>query len=301
MAWRWSRVLVAASLLVAGSVAGCGGSKAASPPASNAAPTTTPEEEEVSAGLYEHHAHHHYGGVTRLIAISLDTIGGEPQERAQIEKIRADLHARMDPARAAERALYAALAEGIVAGGIDHAKVDAAVAQVSSTSGGVADATADALDQLHAVLTPAQRAALVDKVEAHWQVWQAANAAEQRDAAGRPRRGGRLERLAREIGLTQDQQDKIHATLAASPAPPFDAQSVSAHIKAFGDAFQGDTFDAKALATSSAANQRLAGAGAARVARFYEAVDPVLTADQRTKLADILREHASYDPNAVGG
>jgi hypothetical protein len=34
---------------------------------------------------------------------------------------------------------------------------------------------------------------------------------------------------------------------------------------------------------------------------FYETVDPLLTADQRAKLAAILREHASYEPGKAGG
>ncbi len=302
MAWRRSRVGVALVLAIAaGTSVGCGSSASSSPPAANATAAATPEDEAASAGLNEHHRHHHHGGVTLLIALSLDTLGGEPQERAAIEKIRADLHAKMEPARAAEQALHVALADGIAAGGIDKAKVDAALAQVTAAAGAVNDATTDALNQLHATLTPPQRAALVDKVEAHWEVWQKANAFEQKDATGQPRKGGQLARLAGEIGLTQDQLDKIHASLAASPRPPFEPEKVAAHIKAFGDAFRAETFDAKTLTTGSGANAHLATFGAARMVRFYEAVDPVLTADQRGKLAAILKEHASYNPGAAGG
>jgi Spy/CpxP family protein refolding chaperone len=300
MSWTSSAVRAAAALLIIGSV-GCGasGGSQAAPATPAAAPS--PEEEAISAGLNEHHRHHHYGGVTMFIALSLDTLGENTPERAAIEKIRADLHAKMEPARAAERSLQSLLADGIAAGGIDHAKADSMLASISAAAGASHDAAIGALNELHAALTPPERSALADKVEAHWEVWQSANAEEKRDATGRPRHEGHLERLENEIGLTQDQLDKIHATLAAVPPATYDPQKVAAHVKAFGDAFRADTFDAKTLTTASDANSALARFGSAQMVRFYEAVDLVLTADQRKKLSEILHEHASYDLAPAGG
>jgi Spy/CpxP family protein refolding chaperone len=297
----WKRQGFAVALLIAAGAVGCGSSAASNHPVSNATPAATPEDEEVSAGLSEHHRHHHHGGVTLLIALSIDTLGISPEQRAAVEKIKDDLHARMEPARATEQLLHSLLADGIAAGAVDHAKVDAALAQVIAAAGAVHDATTDALNQLHAALTPLQRATLGDKVEAHWEVWQRANAEEQKDSTGQPRKDGQLARLAGEIGLTQNQLDRIHASLAGVIAPRFDSQEISAHVRAFGDAFRADTFDAKTLTTGTGADAHLAGLGAARMVRFYEAVDPVLTADQRSTLAGILREHASYNPSAAGG
>jgi hypothetical protein len=97
----------------------------------------------------------------------------------------------------------------------------------------------------------------------------------------------------RELRLTQDQIVMIHAKLAGAPPPPFDPQVVANHIHAFGEAFRADAFDARTIPGGSA-DVELSAFGAARVARFYEAVDPVLTAEQRAKLAEILREHAAY-------
>jgi Spy/CpxP family protein refolding chaperone len=240
--------------------------------------------------------------VTLLIALSLDTLGVSGDQRAAIGKIHGDLLAKLEPARAAEQALHTALADGIAAGGIDRAKIDAALAQVSAAAAGAHDATADALDQLHATLTPEERGALADKVIAHWHVWQTATADEQRDPSGQPRKGGRLAPLAAEIGLTPDQVDKIHAALASpgASAPAFDPQEVETHVRAFADAFRSGSFEAKTLASGATADAHLAGAGAARMVRFYEAVDTAITADQRAKLAAILREHASTNPSAAG-
>jgi hypothetical protein len=77
-------------------------------------------------------------------------------------------------------------------------------------------------------------------------------------------------------------------------AKHYDKAEAEAHLKAFAAAFEADTFDAKTVTTGGPANAHLAAWGAHRMAHFYEAVTPVLTPDQRTKLADIVRHHANY-------
>ncbi len=249
------------------------------------------------AGLREHHRYHHHGGVTLFVAMSLDTLGVSPEQRAAVEKIRATLHARMDPARIAEQGLMATLADGLAAGSIDTAKVNAGIAQVNAAAAAVHDASADALNELHAVLTPPQRAALVDKVESHWAVWQDANARDRSPGGDR-----RLATLAAELDLTPDQVSKIQAGLGEKmrAVPAVDPREVSAHVHAFGDAFRGERFDARALTTTNGTDARLAGWGATHLALLVETMSAVLTPDQRAGLAQILRAHATHDPNAQG-
>jgi Spy/CpxP family protein refolding chaperone len=288
--------MAAAVLIAAGATVGCAGSAANSPPAATAS-TAAAGNDDVAAGLTEHHRYHHHGGVTLFIAMSLDTLGVSPEQRAAVEKIRTDLHAQMGPARTAEQNLAVTLADGLAAGHIDRAQVDAAVARVTAAAATVHEASADALNELHAALTPPQRAALVDKVESHWAVWQKANAEE---AGSANRDDGQLATLATDLGLTQDQVDKIRAGLgeAMKVAPRLDPQEISAHLRALGDAFRSEKFDAKGLPDASGANAHLVGWGASHMAHFVEAVTPVLTPDQRTKLAERLREHATHDPSA---
>lgn len=116
------RTWIAATVLLgAWATAACGGSAAKSAPAA-VAPSPGPDDE--TAALMEHHRYHHHGGVTLLIAMSLDTLGISPEQRPAVEKIETDLHARMEPARDAERGLTSALADGLDAGIIDRGKVD---------------------------------------------------------------------------------------------------------------------------------------------------------------------------------
>jgi Spy/CpxP family protein refolding chaperone len=283
--------MIATLLLGALAAASCGGTSAnARPPATAASASAV---DEVAAGLTEHHRHHHHGGITLLIALSLDTLGVSPEQRPAVERIQKELHARMEPARAAEQKLAATLADGVAAGKFDATGLDAAVAQVIAAAETVHDASAALLNELHAVLTPAERAAVVDKVEAHWAVWQKANAEE--DDPVNPARG-RLAMLATDLGLMQSQVDRIRMSIGEGlkSVPRLDTQAIATYLRAFGDAFRGEKFDAKALTGANGANAHLAGSGAAHLAHFIETVSPVLTPDQRAEFAQMLREHSAH-------
>jgi len=334
----WKCGLLAASLILGGNVAmfGCGGgSESAPPPAAPAAsasaapvasasaapvasasaapaasetPATPPpeessaqEDEAAAAELVEHHRHHHHGGVGQFVAMSLETLGVTSEQRATIEGIQTALRAKLEPARAADRKVIELLADGIAAGKIDKAKVDAAVAQLEAVSGAVHAATVEALGKLHAALTEPQRAALVDKVQAHWQVWQQANEA---GAAGpEPHEHGRLEALTKDLSLTPDQVEKIRSNLHSAMANArehLDPEKVTARINAFAAAFEAPTFDAKTLKPGEL-NLHLASWAAARMARFYEIATPVLTPEQRTKLAEHVREHLNHEEAPPAG
>jgi hypothetical protein len=289
--------IIATVLMGAWATAGCGGASANTPPPATAARAS--DVDDATAGLVEHHRHHHHGGLTLMIALSLDTLGVSPEQRPAVEKIRNDLHARMEPARAAEQKLAAMLAAGLAAGNLDAASVDAAVAQVTAAAATVHNASSDALNELHAMLTPTERAALVDKVESHWAVWQKANA-EKTDSANPER--GRLAMLATDLDLTQVQEDKIREGLREGmrAVPRLDPQEIAAHLRAFGDAFRGDKFDARVLTTANGVDAHLAGWGAAHLAHFIEAVSPVLTPNQRAKFTERLREHSAHNPSDGG-
>ena len=132
------------------------------------------------------------------------------------------------------------------------------------------------MNQLHTALTPPERRALVDKVQAHWTVWKHVNTEE----PGGRARGTRLAKLGEELSLPDDQLQKIGDALkAASPpeAARLDPARVEAHVKAFTDAFAADAFDANAIRTADGANAHVATVGAARMAHFYEVVTPLLT------------------------
>jgi Spy/CpxP family protein refolding chaperone len=270
--------------------------------ASSAPAAPSPEDEEVSADLGEYHRHHHHGGVTMFIAMSLDSLGVAPDQAAKIEKIQGDLFAKMEPARAAEQKVLNILADWIVAGKSDEPKVKGAIEGVKTASIGVHDAVVKSLNELHAALTPEQRATLVDKVESHWEVWKNAN--NQDEAAGDEAHPGQLDRVAKDLNLTADQVTKIRATFSerVSKHPlKFDATQVEAHLQEFATAFESETFDAKLLKHGPFAQQHVAVWGAWRMAHFYEALGPALTPEQRAKLSAEMKEHAAAKSGILDG
>lgn len=262
--------------------------------ASAQAPVT--EEDSVNEELRDYHRHHHHGGVTMFIAMAIDTLGLDTAKKAQVTKIQTDLQAKMAPARDAEHDLLSTIADGVAAGKLDTGKVDAAVSKVATASAAIHAATTDALTQLHDALAPVERTALVDKVKAHWEVWQNVD----HEKAGSGEKGTHLAKLTALLSLTPDQVDKLTQALREETpvTPQTDSKPVDAYIQAFATAFVADKFDAKSLSTpATAAAGHVARHGGAETARVYEAITPVLTAEQRTKLAAHLRERLN-DPYA---
>jgi Spy/CpxP family protein refolding chaperone len=267
----------------------------APPPMASAAPappTPNPQGAEVAEG--QEHREHHHGGALSLVLMSLKDVDLSADQQASADKIRTDLLGKMEPARAAEKDFAGTLADGVAAGSVDRAKTDAAINKLVTQVQGLQDASFAALNQLHAVLTAPQRAKLVDALQTHWEKWKEAHGRDEQDDP--QHRSGFLLALVAHLGLSQEQAEKIkanfHDKMKASPQDHAHKE-VQDHLQAFATAFKADAFDAKKLGGGKAANGHIARWGATRRARFLEAAAPVLTPDQRTKLAQVIRDHAS--------
>jgi hypothetical protein len=237
----------------------------------------------------DHHVHHR-AGIALYIEISLETLEPTQHQADALKKIRRELHDKMLPAHNAEKTILHGLATGIKAGAIDRAQVDAALAELKTAVGGIHDAVAASLDELHATLDADQRKRLVAQVERHFRIWHKAHPHE---ASEPDKTGGHLARLAKQLALTDQQVATIRTSYDKSIAdmPPFDREKAKEHVKAFAAAFESDKFDAHAILSSD--NSEMATWGITRTVRFYEAVLPALTADQRGKLAELVRHHSS--------
>ena len=235
----------------------------------------------------------HHGGVLALIAASIKDLNLAADQQANVEKIRSDLLAKMEPARAANKDLANLLADGVAAGTVDHTKTDAAINKLVTQVQGLHDASIAALNQLHAALNAQQRAQLVDGLQSRWEKWKESHGRDEQD--DKQNHAGYLLALVREIGLTKEQAEKIKMNfrdkMKASPQEHAHKE-VQDHLKAFATAFKADKFDAKSLAGAKSANGHMARWGAVRRAKFLEAAAPVLTPEQRTKLSQIIRDRA---------
>jgi Spy/CpxP family protein refolding chaperone len=271
-------------------VAGCATSNATSvtPPTPSAQPETPAEAEA------QHHRSRHGGGVVMLVAMSLKELDLSAEQQGVVEKIRADLRAKMEPPHAAGKELAGALADGVVANKFDRETIDPIIDKLVAAVETLQAASADAMNQLHATLTGPQRAQLVDKMQARAAKWHDAHGDD--DHADQHGQSTGQLALLRGLNLTDDQKQAIRSNLGDTMkgAPAHDHKDMDEHMRAFADAFKGDTFDAKSLdASARRAATHMARWGATRLERFCEAAAPALTAAQRTKLADRLREGAS--------
>jgi len=247
------------------------------------------EDEAVAEELQVHHRHEHTGFAGFVIS-SVDTVGAGPEQQAAIDTFRKEFHTKMKPVHEANIAMLGTLADGIAAGTIDKAKVDAAIAKTAAAATAAHPALNELLMQLHATLRPEQRAALVDKVDAHFATWREAN--EHPIDPTKP--DHHVKHITKELGLSKDQVEKFKANLAAEKEPkkPFEAAAFEAYVKAFDTEFATDKFDAKKLPPAGPGSSAIITRGAERMAAFYEALVPVLTPEQRPTLADKVRAHA---------
>lgn len=253
----------------------------------------TQDDVQAAEEVRDHHRHHHHGGVMMFIAMSLDTLGSEPQKADQVKQIQSTLRQQMRPARDAERNVLAALADGVESGQVDNARLTAAVDQEATEAASVHDASLDALNQLHQILSPAEREALVGKVRAHWEVWQKVNAG---DAGQGPH--SHLDHLARALSLSPDQVDRISSALQSNGGRGGGSSGIGQRVQAFETAFASDSFDARSLQANRPDRSQFASP-TERMVHFYEVVTPVLTQDQRQTLAQRLRDRANDSPQGL--
>jgi Spy/CpxP family protein refolding chaperone len=254
----------------------------------SAEPQVPADDEEMSA-LNEHHRHHHHGGISQFVEMSLDTLGEDPSKHAQVEKVQNALHECMEPVEDEEERVLGALSDGVAAGNVEAAKVDAAVKKLVSAGEAIHPCVAGPLNTLHQLLSPLERLELGEKVRAHWEVWRHVNVdltPDARDAAGG------LASVTRELNATPAQADKMAAALKALAPVKFDADAVQTQMVAFAKAFNKEAFDAGTVTTHSTAS--LSEHAAVRMATFYETIAPMLTPEQRATLAGHLKEHANH-------
>jgi Spy/CpxP family protein refolding chaperone len=288
--------ITAAALLLAACSHGSKSSAAPEPAQAPAVNDPRAEDDPASEEVRDHHRHHHQGGVAGLVALSLDTLDADPQKQAQVQQIQSTLHEQMTPARDAERNLLSALADGVASGNVNQPRVSSSLDNLEAATLLVHTQSLDAINQLHALLSPEERQAVAEKVRAHWEVWRKVNADED---YGSKEKNGHLTRMAEGLQLTPDQVDRISAQLKTNPPAKPDPAAAQDRVESFAVAFAGDKFDARTLGASDNERGRFAHSGAARMVRFYEIVTPVLTPDQRSKLADHLRDRANDARPAV--
>jgi hypothetical protein len=246
------------------------------------APVTAAEDHVVEE-LREQHRHHHHGGLTMFLAMAMDTLAVPAAKKPAVQEAQDTFVALMSGSQEAERRVMEVLAQDVEGGMTDPTRAGAAIVLLAQAAAANDSPPLDVLDRLHDALSPVERAALMDKMLAHWEVWQKVNVGPSSALAS-------VAELTEPLGLTKEQVDRI---LAASSVPPFETADVDKTMKLLVKGFLADHFDTTELPPESP-DAWLAAAGATQMARFYEEMTPFLTAEQRPKLALHLRAHLDH-------
>ncbi len=268
------RTIATLALVCASAAVGCGGTVTSEPPATAETATT-----KAPVAVTAH-------GPVKFFGEALGDVPLTATQRAAIEQMASDAEARHAQARAARQDLLTTLAAQIEAGSIDRAALQPKLAAIAAAMQASQPADRSALEQLHAVLTPDQRAAFVDAVAAHAQQYKA-------EWKGK----GGMHQWAQELGLSDDQKAQIKAAImqkmqAAGGQEDHEARGAKHQGAAVMAAFKQDTFVLDQVQPAKDV-QQMVSRMSDRILGLAEAALPVLTPAQRSLAAQKLRERAA--------
>ena len=233
----------------------------------------------------------------RMVRESLAEIDLRADQAEAVQRIGADVDASTQAMRDARRDLALAVADGVEAGVLDEADINAKSAALTAAVNAGKPALQEALNRLHATLDAAQRRALVDKVRGKLEMAHAGDGEHHRG----PHRGfhGPLGRVADQLRLTPQQKQTIRDIVRTELGlqgggfdPDRHAGGRGARLRELGEAFVSEQFDATAMDIGREvpeAAQKI-GHGLVRATRLAL---PVLTPDQRLDLARLIRRKAA--------
>jgi Spy/CpxP family protein refolding chaperone len=241
-----------------------------------------------------HHRRGHQQGVLGA-ALKLDSL--TPEQRGQIEQLVAARRAAGVSVHQADAQLLTVLAQQTESARVDTQAQAPAVAAERVAAMNEMQVDRAALIRLHAILTPAQRAQLVDAVEAHaggrGQGGHAGQGAEGwkrgRGPQGAGEKGG-FERGGGKLQLSPEQRAQIKAAMGPMPDKGERKTKMQAKRAAMHEAlesFRGDAFQPGAMVHGEMRTER--------EVRRANAMIPVLTPNQRATFADQLRHRAARE------
>ncbi len=206
-----------------------------------------------------------------------------PDQKKAVDELGTEAELRHAPVRAAKGKLMMAVADQVERGKIDRCELRDEIDEVVQAKAKAKVGDREAFEKLHSILDSGQRTKFVDGLTKAWHAFKKAHGPK-----------AKLEKMARELNLSEDQKEKIEELAeAARDARGGDEARAARHEKwvKILDAFKGDDFDLDKVAPredrTEAMRQRIDGH-----LWFSEGVLPVLTDEQRALAADKIRAKA---------
>jgi len=228
----------------------------------------------------------HHGHRMGLVgeALTLDSL--TPAQRTAIEQLVQTRRTAEVPVRQADAQVLTILAQQVEQASINRQALAPTVQARETAAVAARTVDLDTMQKLHDLLTPAQRGQLVDAAEAHMHGHKG------------PHAGGHMAKIAKDLGLTDQQKQQIASNFRAERSAEGDAGPHASHKgegKAWMDSFRGDTFSAS---SASAGAQGRIEHRADRMEDLLTAAVPVLSPAQRAQLATHLRDRAAHESHS---
>ncbi len=260
-----------------------------------------------------------------MFMVSLDSVELTPDQKPPIEGIKSDLISHGEPAKEPREKLEADVADGITAGKLDHAKVDADIKAMTAAVTANIPVVQDDMNRLYKALTPEQRKKLIETMREKGKQMRAEHEGMEHGGEmhehgdkgpghehehenmggehmgeghehGGPGTGeGPMAKMGDELGLTPEQKEKLHTKLEAQMKAQHATMkekmaAAEKHMEAVGAAFESDKFDAKKVGVGTQAPDMVKAMATAKV-QMAETVLSVLTPEQRPKFLAQIKEH----------
>lgn len=273
------RLALPLTLLLAGPAFGCGG-------------TTSGQSVSVPGAVRAPVAQNAHGQV-RLIGEALADVPLTPEQRGDIEKLAVDADARHEGARTAKKELVLAIAAQVQAGAIDRAALQPRIDALVAAAGSAQPADRVAFERLHAILAPDQRTAFVDALEARL--------GEHIDDL---RERHPMRAWAADLKLTDAQQSQIMTLVKQSfeagreghGGGPWSGEGRHRGAKLL-KAFKQDRFVMDEVAPAVDVGKKASTASDCFLGIAAQVL-PILTPEQRSVAAQMIRERAASDFDA---
>jgi len=215
-----------------------------------------------------------YGPVA-LVVDSLSKVCLTDDQRGAIEQLGREVRPKEEVVANAHHALVTTLAEDVRSDNFDDAALKSKVDDVVKARKDSSPILRKALEDLHGILDSSQRTQFVDAIDARMDQMKRASKSW-------------ADRLSTDLGLSAEQKTRIKDVLDTTKS---DLESDRDRVKAVFDAFKGDQFNVDQIAPESDVETRVRARTEAMV-RCAREIAAVLTADQRSKLADKIESKA---------
>ncbi|MDP9151114.1 MAG: hypothetical protein M3O36_14390 [Myxococcota bacterium] len=228
--------------------------------------------------------HGREGAPNKLLREASTLDGVTAEQRTAMEGLVRARQAAALPVRQANAHVLLQLAQQVEQASIDDQALAPTVAAEESAAAAESAVARDTLTRLHALLTPAQRAQLVERLKTARDG--------PRESAGEGHERHHRGDWGRKLALTAEQRTQVAANLRQAFHGKEGERAADGHVAEHGrpralESFVGDSFDASSLVHVERRGER--------EETVAKAILPVLTPAQRAAFASRLRAHAAHE------